>query len=711
MLRINEIIDAVLEYYPEADVSPIMKAYVFSAQVHAGQVRRSGEPYLSHPLSVAALMAEMHLDVASICAALLHDAVEDSNTTLEDVNKLLGPEVAGLVDGVTKISQIETGSKKNSQAESLRKMILAMAKDIRVLLLKLADRLHNMRTLGFMPEEKQKRIAQETLDIYAPMAHRLGIRRWQTELEDLALYYLKPDVYRQIKDGVASSQADREDFINNIKEILGKAMEKHGIECRISGRPKHYYSIYTKTLRRKVDIDDLYDLVAFRIIVKELKDCYEALGVVHSMWRPIPGRFRDYIGMPKSNMYQSLHASVLGPYGQRMEIQIRTEEMHRVAEEGIAAHWQYKENEKVNANQREGENFAWLRQLLDSQKETQDPSEFMRSLRMDLYPEEIFVFTPQGEVKELPRGSTPLDFAYAIHTQVGHSTVGAKVNARMVPLRQELHTGDQVEIITSPTGHPSKDWLKFVVSGRARTRISAFIREQERHKSQYLGKDILDKELRKHSLTVNGLIKDGRLEALLPEFGLTDIEQIFANIAYASITPKTIINKLLPRQEPLPVTPETVETKKRKSSGAIKVKGVDDLLTRFARCCTPLPGEPITGYITRGRGVSVHRVDCPTLEEVERERLLDVEWDDAIPTIRPVRVQVEAHNYAGVFADVAQVLKAASINIQQVNSRKTSGNHIFINMVLELKDAGQLHRIMNEIRAVKNVIEITRTGL
>ncbi len=709
MLRINEIIDAVQEYYPEVDVSPIMKAYVFSANVHAGQVRRSGEPYLSHPLSVASLMAEMHLDVASICAALLHDAVEDSNTTLEDVAKLLGPEVAELVDGVTKISLIASGSKKASQAESFRKMILAMAKDIRVLLLKLADRLHNMRTLGFMPEDKQKSIAQETLDIYAPMAHRLGIRRWQTELEDLALYYLKPEAYRRIKEGVASSQADREEFITNVKGILAKAMAEHGIECQISGRPKHLYSIYAKTLRRNLDIDDLYDLIAFRLIVKELKDCYEALGVVHSMWRPIPGRFRDYIGMPKSNMYQSLHASVLGPLGQRMEIQIRTEEMHRVAEQGIAAHWQYKEKENTNANQQEGQRFAWLRQILDSQKETNDPSEFMRSLRMDLYPEEIFVFTPQGDVKELPKGSSPLDFAYAIHTEVGHTTVGAKVNGRMVPLRHELHTGDQIEILTSPTAHPSKDWLKYVTSSKARTRIGAFVREQERSKSQHLGRDLLDRELRKHSLTINGLTKDGRLAALLPEFNVKDIEQLFADIAYARIAPKSIINKLLPRHEPPPAA--AADTKKRKPSGTIKVKGVDDVLTRFARCCTPLPGEPITGYITRGRGVSVHRVDCSTLDEVEKERLLDVEWDTSVPTVRPVRVQVEAQNYAGVFADVAQVLKAASVNIQQVNSRKSSGNHTQINMVLEIKDANQLHHIMNEIKSVKNVIDVIRTGL
>ena len=710
MLRINEIIEAVQEYNPEADVGLIMKAYVFSAQVHAGQVRLSGEPYLSHPLSVAALMAEMHLDVASICAALLHDAVEDSNTTVEDVTRLLGKEVAELVDGVTKISKIQASSQSSRQADSLRKMILAMAKDIRILLLKLADRLHNMRTLGFMSDAKQKSIARETLDIYAPMAHRLGIRRWQVELEDLAFYYLDPANYQKVKEKVASSRAEREDFISTVKKILAEAMEKQGIRCRISGRPKHYYSIYQKTLRRKLDVDDLYDLLAFRVIVPELKDCYEALGVVHSLWRPIPGRFRDYIGMPKSNMYQSLHASVLGPLGQRMEVQIRTEEMHMIAEEGIAAHWQYKENSA--SNQQEGQRFAWLRQILeDSQKEAQNPNEFMHSLRMDLYPEEIFVFTPRGEVKELPIGSTPVDFAYAVHSQVGHTCVGAKVNGRMVPLRHELQTGDQVEIITNPATHPSKDWLKFAASGRARTRISAFIREEERHKSQNLGREILDKELRKHSLTLNGVIKDGRLEALLPDLNFKDLEQLCAAIAYAKLSPRTLASRLVPRQEEQKASvPEITENKSR-SSGAIKVRGVEDVLTRFARCCTPLPGEPITGYITRGRGISVHRSDCPTLLEVEPERLLEVEWDDSVPTMRPVKLQVEVENYAGVFADVAQSLKTRSINIQKINTRKSGNNHTQVNIVLDIKDSEQLKQIMTDLQKVDGVSSVIRSGL
>jgi GTP pyrophosphokinase len=711
MQRINEIIDAVQEYSPEADISLLTKAYVFSAQVHAGQVRRSGEPYLSHPLSVAALMAEMHLDVSSICAALLHDAVEDSNTTVADVERLLGREVAEIVDGVTKISKIGAMSNTRRQADSLRKMILAMARDIRVLLLKLADRLHNMRTLGFMPDDKQKVIARETLDLYAPMAHRLGIHRWQTELEDLSLYYLEPHIYKLIKDKVASSRSEREALIASVKQILHKAMSEHNIACRISGRPKHFYSIYMKTLRRRLDVDDLYDLIAFRVIVPELKDCYEALGVVHSLWRPIPGRFRDYIGMPKSNMYQSLHASVLGPMGQRMEVQIRTEEMHRVAEQGIAAHWQYKENSA--GSQREGERFAWLRQLLDSQKETEDPSEYMHNLRMDLYPEEIFVFTPRGDVKELPKGSTPVDFAYSVHSEIGNSCIGAKVNGRQAPLRFELHTGDQVEIFTNPNAHPNKDWLKFVASGRAKNRISAYIREEERQKSQSLGRELLDKELRRHGLSVNSLIKEGRMAQILSDLNYKEQGQLFAAIAYARLNLKAIVNRMLPRSEAAkePLKDIAPEVKRSKNSGAIKVKGVDDILTRFARCCTPLPGEAITGYITRGRGVSVHRSDCPTLLEVEKERLLEVAWDEAAPTVRPVRLLVESQNHAGVLADVAQIMKAASINIQQVNSRKSSGNHTQISMVLEIKSIQQLHQLMDELKVVKNVLSVTRLGL
>ncbi len=713
MQRINEIIDAVTEYHPQADVAAIMKAYVFSAKVHAGQLRKSGEPYLSHPLAAASLMAEMHLDVASICAALLHDTVEDTSATLEDISGMLGPEVAALVDGVTKISRLAAPTQTLRQVESLRKMILAMSSDIRVLILKLADRLHNMRTLGFMAPEKQKAIAQETLDIYAPMAHRLGMRRWQAELEDLSLYYLEPQVYQQIQDGVATRKGSREKFITEVKELLRQHMAEHGIECQVDGRPKHFYSIYQKMQRRAVDIDGLYDLIAFRIVVKELKDCYEALGVIHNTWKPIPGRFRDYIGFPKPNMYQSLHTSVLGPMGQRMEVQIRTEEMHRVAEEGIAAHWQYKEQ---GGGQGEENRFAWLRRLLDWQREMDDPSEFMQSLRMDLYPEEIFVFTPNGEVKELPRRATPVDFAYAIHTEVGNRCVGAKVNGRMVPLRHELKTGDQVEIITQTSHTPSKDWLGFVVSSRARSKIAAFVRESERAKAVALGRELMDREFRKHSLTLAGAIKEGKLEPVLAAFSFKDMDKLLSAVAYGKLSPRQVANRVLPRppeseqKKPGFLERSLSKFRKRPSDG-IKVRGVDDILVRFAKCCNPLPGDPISGYISRGRGVSVHLAGCPHLAQVEPERRVDVEWDVPENQVRPVRIQVQSDDRAGVLADLAGALKHRGINILEAEVHVTSDQRGVATFMIQVHDAQQLKEVLTELKRVKGVQTVQRLML
>ncbi len=706
MVRINEIIDAIKEYHPQADVGAVMKAYVFSAKVHAGQLRKSGEPYLSHPLAVASLMAEMHLDVASICAALLHDTVEDTTATKEQIQELLGPEVAALVDGVTKINQLSAPAKQQRQAESLRKMILAMASDIRVLLLKLADRLHNMRTLGFMPLEKQRAIAQETLDIYAPMAHRLGVRRWQAELEDLALYYLDPQTYQRIKEGVATRKSEREAFISEVKQTLKTAMEAHGLSCRVDGRPKHFYSIYQKMLRRGVDIDGLYDLIAFRVIVDSLKDCYEALGLVHSLWKPIPGRFRDYIGMPKPNMYQSLHTAVVGPMGQRMEVQIRTEEMHRVAEEGIAAHWQYKE--QGGSDEAEEKRFSWLRRLLEWQRDLEDPSEYMQSLRMDLYPEEIFVFTPTGEVKELPRGATPVDFAYSIHTEVGHQCVGAKVNGRMVPLRHELSTGDQVEVITQTNHVPSKDWLKFVVSGRARSKIRAFIRDQERDRAVSLGRELLDRELRKHNLTLNAVSKDGRLDPVVADFSFKDQDHLLAAIAYGKISPRLVTNRVLPKPAEPERKPGILERslarlRSKRPVNGIKVRGEDDVLIRFAKCCGPLRGDPIAGFITRGRGVSVHHADCPVLASVEPARRVEVEWDLAHEDLRPVRIRVESNNRQGLLADLAQALKVRNINITDADAH--GGVATF---TIQVRDAKQLGEVLGDLKRIKGVDNVRR---
>ncbi len=712
MVRINEIIDAVKDYHPSADVTVIMKAYVYSAKVHAGQIRKSGEPYLSHPLAVASLLTDMHLDVASICAGLLHDAVEDTDATLDDISRLLGQEVAVLVDGVTKISELTAGTTVARQAESLRKMILAMAGDIRVLLIKLADRLHNMRTLGYLPEEKQQRIALETREIYAPMAHRLGIRRWQAELEDLALYYLEPQAYRRIQESVAFRKADRDRFKEEVMAKIKKAMDEQGIKCTVSGRSKHFASIYQKMIRRNVDINELYDIIAFRVIVENLRDCYEALGVIHTMWKPIPGRFRDYIGMPKPNGYQSLHTAVVGPMGQRMEVQIRTEEMHRVAEVGIAAHWRYKEDGASDIS--EQQRFAWLRRLMEWQREMEDPSEFLQSLRMDLYPEEIFVFTPGGDVKELPRGATPVDFAYAIHTEVGHQCVGAKVNGRMVSLRHELNTGDQVEIITQANHTPSKDWLKFVVSSRARSKIRAFIRESERSRAVSLGRDLLDREFRKRSTTLNAVMKEGKLDPVVKDFSFKDPDHLLAAVAYGKISPKHVVNRVFPqpRKEDKPGFLERALRRRRKRpKDGVKVKGVEDILVRFAKCCNPLPGDPIAGYITRGRGVTVHDARCPHLAKVDPERMVELEWDVPDDQVRPARIQVVNTDRSGALADLAAVLKKREINILEADVRTTDEQHGVANFLIEVKDAHQLRELLKDLHKVKGVLSAKRLGL
>jgi guanosine-3',5'-bis(diphosphate) 3'-pyrophosphohydrolase len=714
MVRINEIIDRVKEYHPGADVTVIMKAYVYSAKVHAGQIRKSGEPYLSHPLAVAALLADMHLDVASICSGLLHDAVEDTDASLEDISRLLGEEVSHLVDGVTKISELTTGTPVARQAESLRKMILAMAGDIRVLLIKLADRLHNMRTLGYLPEAKQQRIAMETREIYAPMAHRMGIRRWQAELEDLALFYLEPQIYQRIKEGVATRKDDRNKFTSEVKAKIEKAMADDGIKCAVTGRSKHFASIYEKLIRRNVDIDELYDIIAFRVIVDNLRDCYEALGIIHTMWKPIPGRFRDYIGMPKPNGYQSLHTAVVGPMGQRMEVQIRTDDMHKVAEEGIAAHWRYKEDGASDSA--EQQRFAWLRQLMDWQRELDDPSEFLQSLRMDLYPEQIFVFTPGGDVKELPRGATPVDFAYSIHTEVGHKCVGAKVNGRMVPLRHELATGDQVEIVTQANHKPSKDWLKFVVSSRARSKIRAYIRESERSRAVSLGRDLLDREFRKRNATLNSALKDGKLDKVVQDFSFKDPDHLLAAVAYGKISPRHVVNRVFPRakeeeEKDKPGFFERALRRRKRPKDGVKVRGVEDILVRFAKCCNPLPGDPITGYITRGRGVTVHDSRCPHLEKVDPERRVTLEWDVPDDQLRPARIQVVTTDRSGALADLAGVFKKREINILEADVRTTHEQHGISNFLIEVKDAPQLRELLKDLDRIKGVISVKRLGL
>ena len=589
MIRLNDILDKVSAYNPSADLELIRKAYVFSAKVHQGQIRLSGEPYLIHPMEVTAILADLKLDVPSVVTGLLHDTVEDTLTTHEEIESIFGAEVANLVDGVTKIGKINFRTKEESQAENFRKMLLAMSDDIRVILIKLADRLHNMRTLQHQPETKQRSIAKETLDIYAPIANRLGISWVKSELEDLSFRYLEQQIYYDLASKVAKKKQERESDAEKVQEIILSKLKEHDIKGDVSGRSKHLYSIFRKMESRNVDIDQIYDLIAIRVLVEDIRACYEVLGIIHSTWKPVPGRFKDYIAMPKGNMYQSLHTTVIGPFAERMEVQIRTMEMHRVAEAGIAAHWKYKEGKGYD--EKEVKRFAWLRQLLEWQQELQDSREFMDTVKVELFPEEVYVFTPKGDVKSFPRGATPIDFAYGVHTDVGHRCVGAKVNGKLVPLKYELNNGDIIEVITSPHHTPSKDWLKIVKSSRARNKIRAWIKTEERNRSISLGREIVEKEFRRYSLNYGKLLKSGEIKRVAAEFGFVGDEDLMASVGYGKLSCNQLLGKLLP-PEKLEERQERKESRvskimeklTKKSSSAIQISGVEDVLVRFGKC-------------------------------------------------------------------------------------------------------------------------------
>src|SRR5512137_2118795 len=625
MIRLNDILDKVAAYNPTADLNIIRKAYVYCAKVHQGQTRLSGEPYIIHPMEVAGLLADLRLDVPSIVTGFLHDTIEDTLATYEELVEMFGEEVAQLVDGVTKISKIHFKTKEESQAENFRKMLLAMANDIRVILVKLADRLHNMRTLQYQPEPKQRSIARETLDIYAPIANRLGISWIRSELEDLSFRYMDPQLYYDLASKVTKKKQERESDVAQVKEIIQQKLAEHGIKGEVSGRSKHLYSIYRKMESRNVDIDQIYDLIAIRILVEDIRECYEVLGIIHSTWKPVPGRFKDYIAMPKGNMYQSLHTTVIGPFAERMEVQIRTIEMHRVAEAGIAAHWKYKEGKGYD--EKEVKRFAWLRHLLEWQQELQDSKEFMDSVKVELFPEEVYVFTPKGDVKAFPKGSTPIDFAYSVHTDVGHRCVGAKVNGKLVPLKHELKTGDIIEVVTSPHHTPSKDWLKIVRSSRARNKIRAWIKTEERKRSISLGREICEKEFRRFSLNFAKLQKSGDIKRVAGDFGFVGEDDLMAAVGYGKLSAGQIIGKILPHEK-IQERAEHKESRltavlnkiKGTSSSAVEISGVDDVLVRFAQCCNPVAGDEIIGFITRGKGVTIHTADCHLALESDPER-------------------------------------------------------------------------------------------
>ncbi len=721
MIRINQITDKVASYIDNPDLDLIQRAYVFSAQAHDGVVRRSGEPYISHPMNVAYLLTEMQLDEASVAAGLLHDTVEDTDTTVDEIEDLFGSDVADIVDGVTKISKMDFESKAVQQAENIRKLILAMAEDIRVLMVKLADRLHNMRTLEFMKPVKQRLIAQETQDIYAPLANRLGLHRVKTELEDLCLQYLKPDVFSQLSQAVSEHRAAGEPYIDKVLELIDDMLKKNKIKGRVYGRTKHLHSIHVKMEQQGLTFDEIYDLIAFRIILKSIKDCYAVLGLIHALWRPVPGRFKDYISIPKANMYQSLHSTVIGPDGERIEFQIRTDEMNQIAEYGVAAHWQYKEVGKGSkrgktSGTRDAERYTWLRQIMDWQRELSDPREFMSSLRLEMFQEEVYVFTPNGDIKELPEGATPVDFAYAIHSEVGDKCAGAKVNGRIVPLHSQLKNGDSVEVITDKNRMPSRDWLKFVITAKARTRIKQYIRTVEKERAISLAREMLEKEGRRMGVNVQKAMKDGEFLKLVEAFNCSSVDDLLTQVGFSRFTPRKVLKKLytIMHGEPLDLrktkVSEIEEKKPPKKTEGLQIAGVDNVLVRFASCCNPLPGEPIIGYITRGRGVTVHRIDCHNVKNFEDERLIQVSWEGAEEKPYPAKIKIKCLNKPGMLGKICNMLAELDVNIDSGSFESKVDGTSVLAFTVEVKDLNQLYSALAKVKALKAVQEALRVS-
>jgi guanosine-3',5'-bis(diphosphate) 3'-pyrophosphohydrolase len=712
MIRLNDITSRILSYHPAADIGLIEKAYVYSAKVHKEQVRLSGEPYLSHPLEVAGILTKMKMDEVSVASGLLHDTVEDTLAELKDIKHLFGEEVATIVDGVTKISKIHFLSKEEQQAENIRKMILAMATDIRVLLVKLADRLHNMQTLGFQSPEKQEVIAKETLDIYAPLAGRIGIYWLKSTLEDLSLFYLEPKIYEDIRLGIAQRREGQEKFIREIKEILSNRLAEANIKATIKGRHKHSFSIYQKMMEQDLNIDQVYDILAFRIIVNSVRECYEVLGLIHSMWKPVSGRFKDYISLPKGNMYQSLHTTVITPLGERMEVQIRTWDMDTIAEEGIAAHWRYKEG---NGSGKETDRqYVWMRQLLEWQESLTDPKDFLETVRLDLFSGEVYVFTPKGDVKELPKGATTVDFAYSIHSEVGDRCIGAKVNERIVPLSYQLKNGDIVQIITSKNHKPSKDWLNFVKTSTARTRIRQWIKREEREESIAIGRDILERELKKVNLNLSRLISNEQILEVIHRFSLNSVDDLLASVGYGKISAKQVLNRLIP---PLDIKEDRAEgfvqkivhrIKRKKAETGIKVKGMSDMLVRFGNCCQPLPGEPVIGFITRGRGVTIHARGCRYIKDVDPDRLVEVEWEPSKDVNYLARLKVTNTSKKGMLANISAIFAQSEANIVDADIQTTVDKKGISTFTFEVSDYGQLRDIISRIKKIKEVLKVER---
>jgi GTP pyrophosphokinase len=713
MIRINNILDKLADGCPDADVDVVERAYVYSARVHAGQVRLSGEPYLMHPLEVANILADMRLDPVSVAAGLLHDVLEDTRAQPEEVEALFGPEVLRIVSGVTKLSLMPTSSSQERQAENIRKMFLAMADDIRVILIKLADRLHNMRTLRFHSPEKRIAIAQETLDIYAPLAARLGIYWIKNELEENSFKYLNPEEYSRIELLVAKSRTEREQYIETVKTTIRAKLEEAQLKAEVLGRGKNFFSIHSKMQSQNLSFEQIYDLIAFRIILDTVPQCYEALGLIHSMWKPIDYKFKDYIGRPKPNMYQSLHTTVIGPVGERIEIQIRTWEMDRVAKSGIAAHWSYKEGRRIDENI--SKKFAWIQDMVENQETFRDPGEFLENVRLDLFPDEVYVFTPKGDIRALPKGSTPVDFAYLIHTEVGHKCVGAKVNGQMVSLPYVLQTGDIVEIVTAKSHTPSKDWLKFVKTIKARAKIRQWVKTQEKERSISLGREMLEKAFRKERLNFATLSKTEKMDEVVGALGVKTLDDLVANVGYGKVTPLQVLR-------PFTVKPESPDSReslleklmsrvrKKKPRAGVLVKGLEDILIKFGKCCQPVPGDAIIGYITQGYGVTVHRASCVNALRTNPERQIEVEWNTESADSYPVKIKIVSFDRMGLLADLVGSISKMGANILNASSDTKENKTVESLFTISVSDTAHLEKILAAIRLVKQVQDAKRIG-
>ena len=703
MITIEAVIKKILAYNPKADVELIKKAYAFSGEAHCSQRRVEGSPYIYHPLSVSDILADMKLDTSTIIAGLLHDTVEDTGTTTDEIREMFGVEVAFLVDALTKLSKVEFQTKEDAQAENFRKMLLAMSKDVRVILIKFADRLHNMKTIEHLPEEKQRSIARETLDIYAPLANRLGIGWLRTEFEDLSFKTLMPALYNELEEKVAKRKEEQDRYISEVKNIIDEKLRIAGIPVKIKGRVKHYYGIYQKMVRQKIPFEQVQDVIGIRIITDTVGHCYDILGILHSIWPLVPGRFKDFISLPKSNMYQSLHTTIVGPGGDHVEFQIRSDDMNELAEEGIAAHWRYKEKDSID--KKNARFITWLRELV---KDISDAKEFLEAVKGEVVPETVYVFTPKGDIKELSVGSTPVDFAYSIHTQVGHKCVGAKANGRIVPLRYKLNSGDVVEIITTPTHGPSKDWLKFVVTPRAKARIKQWLKTEERKKSIELGINLLEEEIKRHGLPLS-VLKSEKMQGVIKSFSLMSIEDLYVSVGYGKVSAHQVVNRFMPEKEEGEVVPKVVKPHKE-SRSIITITGIDNVMYHLGRCCFPVPGDNISGFITKGKGVTIHRRDCPNLERlaVDSARLIEVNWSQDSDITSTVKLYVEGMDKPGILANLTALISGANVNISHLQAASTHDKRALLEFTLEVKNRNQIVSLVNKISQMDGVLAVRR---